>query len=63
MADVVEVQEEARDPRYITLTVREPNPFPLPFKRTHTWRFYSEDRRQIDGLLKLLRDGAGRISS
>lgn len=44
MADVVEVQEEARDPRYITLTVREPNPFFLPFKRTHTWRLYSENR-------------------
>lgn len=55
LADVVEAVEEARDPRYVTLVVREPSAFGL-LKRSHTWRLFSEDRRPVDALLRLLRD-------
>ena len=48
LADVVAVEEEARDPRYITLTVKEPSAFLLPFKRAHTWRLYSENRLVVE---------------
>lgn len=57
LTDVVEAVEEAHDPRYVTLTVREPSAFGL-LKRSHTWRLFSEDRRPVDALLRLLRDSA-----
>lgn len=62
LGDVVAAAEEARDPRYVTLTVREPSAFGL-LKRSHTWRLFSEDRRPVDSLLRLLRDSAAAAAA
>ncbi len=62
LSQVVAVEEEAADPRHITLTVQEGlggGKFGLPLFKgmKHTWRLYAEDRRQIDALIRVVRDG------
>lgn len=65
LSQVLDVSEEATDPRHITVTVQGGvrgegglwgRLSSLPFIDTHTWRLYSEDRRHIDVLAKLLLD-------
>ncbi len=68
LSQVLDVSEEAADPRHMTVTVQggggdgrgggglRGRLSSLPFLGVHTWRLYSEDRRQIDALAKLLLD-------
>jgi hypothetical protein len=60
LTSIVSVTEEESDPRHITLTVRESGYMggfsSLVGVGTHTWRFFSEDRRKIDALTRVLRE-------
>jgi len=50
LRDVVSVEEE-NDPRYITITIREPG----IFSWQQTWRLFSENRKHVDRLRSTLR--------
>jgi hypothetical protein len=48
---VLDVVEDEVDPRKITVTVRATG----LFSRAHTWRFCSDNRRQIDAISRAIR--------